>query len=163
MTPGRLGLIWAQAEDGVIGADGVMPWHIPEDMAHFKTVTMGHPVIMGRRTWESLPPRFRPLQGRRNIVVTRQPEWAAEGAEVAHDPDAALALAGDAEAWVIGGGSLYRAFVDEADVLEVTEVDGQYAGDTHAPAIGSRWRLEAQTPWHDSRSGPRYRFLRYRS
>lgn len=162
MTVSRLGMIWAQAEDGVIGVDGMMPWHIPEDMAHFKAVTMGHTVIMGRRTWESLPPRFRPLEGRRNIVVTRQSDWVAEGAEVSHDPDAALALADDEETWIIGGGSLYRAFIDRADVLEVTEVEGEYAGDTHAPAIGSRWRLETQTLWHDSRSGPRYRFLHYR-
>jgi dihydrofolate reductase len=167
MSVARLGMIWAQASDGVIGIDGVMPWHVPEDLAHFKAVTMGHPVIMGRRTWESLPERFRPLEGRRNIVVTRQDDWAADGAEVAHDPDAALALAlagtnsAGTQAWIIGGGSLYSAFLDRADVLEVTEVAGEFAGDTHAPAIDSRWHLDAETPWADSRSGPRYRFLRY--
>lgn len=88
-----VGLIWAQAHDRVIGADGGMPWHVPEDLAHFRAVTLGHPVIMGRRTWESFPARFRPLPGRRNIVLTRDHEWSAEGAEVVHDPDAALALA----------------------------------------------------------------------
>jgi dihydrofolate reductase len=162
MSDARLGMIWAQARDGVIGVDGVMPWHIPEDMAHFREITMGHPVIMGRRTWESLPPRFRPLEGRRNIVVTRQSDWTADGAEVAHDPDAALALAGETETWIIGGGAIYRSFMDQAEVLEVTEVEGEYAGDTHAPGISSRWRLDAETPWQDSRSGPRHRFLRYR-
>jgi dihydrofolate reductase len=171
-------MIWAQASDGVIGIDGVMPWHIPEDLAHFKALTMGHPVIMGRRTWESLPERFRPLEGRRNIVVTRQDDWTADGAEVVHDPDDALALVSSqspvspasspasrgtapVDAWIIGGGSLYAAFLDRADVLEVTEVGGDYTGDTHAPAIDSSWRLDAETPWTDSRSGPRFRFLRY--
>ena len=174
MSSPRLGMIWAQASDGVIGIDGVMPWHVPEDMAHFKAITLGHPVIMGRRTWESLPERFRPLEGRRNIVVTRQDDWTADGAEVAHDPDAALALAlaatdaspGSTDpagptAWIIGGGSLYAAFLDRADVLEVTEVAGDYLGDTHAPHIDSRWRLESGTPWAHSRTGPSYRFLRY--
>lgn len=185
MTASRLGMIWAQARDGAIGVDGVMPWHVPEDMAHFKAVTMGHPVIMGRRTWESIPPRFRPLEGRRNIVVTSDPDWVDAGAEVARDPEAALALARDpqsalardpaaaparardaasgAETWVIGGGSIYAALVDHADVLEVTEVAGEYAADTFAPPIDARWRLESQTPWATSRSGPAYRFLRYRS
>jgi dihydrofolate reductase len=180
MSAPRLGMIWAQASDGVIGVDGVMPWHIPEDMAHFKSVTMGYPVIMGRRTWESLPERFRPLDGRRNIVVTRQIGWTPDGAEVAHDLDAALALvsspslalpqqgaaapveAAPVDAWIIGGGSVYAALLDRASVLEVTEVAGDYAGDTHAPAIDADWHLDAETPWTDSRSGPRFRFLRYR-
>src|SRR5690606_39050619 len=75
-----VGLIWAEAAGGVIGAEGAMPWHVPEDLAHFKEVTMGSPVVMGRKTWDSLPERFRPLQGRENIVITRQQDWAAEGA-----------------------------------------------------------------------------------
>ena len=90
--PGSLGLIWAQARGGVIGAGGTMPWHLPEDLAHFRAATMGAPVIMGRRTWESFPDRFRPLPGRRNIVVTRDPEWADAGAEAAGSLDEALAL-----------------------------------------------------------------------
>lgn len=175
MSAPRLGMIWAQAADGVIGVDGVMPWHIPEDMAHFKAVTMGYPVIMGRRTWESLPERFRPLDGRRNIVVTRQTDWTPNSAEVVHDLDAALALVASpspappqqgieapVDAWIIGGGSLYAALLDRASVLEVTEVAGDYAGDTHAPTIDAHWHLDAETPWTDSRSGPRFRFLRYR-
>ena len=170
MSGPRLGMIWAQASDGVIGVDGVMPWHIPEDLAHFKAVTVGHPVIMGRRTWDSLPERFRPLEGRRNIVVTREGDWTADGAEVVHDLDAALALvpasprspgAAPVDAWIIGGGSLYAALLDRASVLEVTEIAADYSGDTYAPVIDSDWHLDAETPWTDSRSGPRFRFLRY--
>ena len=93
-APGpRLGLIWAEARGGVIGKDGGMPWHVPEDLAHFKERTTGHPVIMGRRTWESFPERFRPLPDRRNIVVTTDAEWAADGAERASSLDEALAQA----------------------------------------------------------------------
>ena len=88
----RLGLIWAEARGGVIGKDGAMPWHVPEDLAHFRAATMGDPVIMGRRTWESFPPRFRPLPGRRNIVVTRNDSWQDDGAERAVSLDQALEL-----------------------------------------------------------------------
>ena len=122
MTTSQLGLIWAQARGGVIGADGGMPWHLPEDMARFKSLTLGHPVVMGRKTWESIPPRFRPLVDRRNIVVTRDESFVAPGAEVAHSVDAALALAGP-EAWVMGGAQLYAATIALADRLEVTEID----------------------------------------
>ena len=100
-----IGLIWAQAANGVIGRDNAIPWHIPEDMAHFREVTTGSTVVMGRRTWESLPARFRPLPGRRNVVLTRDEAWTAEGAEVAHDLTAALA----GDCWVIGGADIYRA------------------------------------------------------
>ncbi len=88
-----IGLIWAESQGGVIGRAGGMPWHVPEDLAHFKDVTLGAPVIMGRKTWESLPPRFRPLPGRANIVVTHRDDWAADGAERAASVDDALALA----------------------------------------------------------------------
>lgn len=158
----RLGLIWAEARGGVIGAAGGMPWHVPEDLAHFREVTMGAPVIMGRRTWESFPDRFRPLPGRRNIVVTRQDAWSAEGAERAASLDVALGLvAGDDVAWIIGGGQLYRAAIARADVLEVTEIDLEVDGDTHAPERGD-WMLAAVAPavgWSSSRTGIRYRFL----
>ena len=255
--PGSLGLIWAQARGGVIGAGGTMPWHLPEDLAHFRAATMGAPVIMGRRTWESFPDRFRPLPGRRNIVVTRDPEWVDAGAEAVGSLDEALALypapapprraapesaprgtratpesalratgasalratgaasesalratgaasesalratpesalratlsasapadvartamngrehEDDAlpspDAWVIGGGELYRAAIDRADVLEVTEIDLDVDGDTMAPEIGaSSWRLASVDPrdgWRTSRTGLRYRFLTYR-
>ena len=163
-------MIWAQARGGVIGADGGMPWHVPEDIAHFKEVTMGAPVVMGRRTWESFPERFRPLPGRRNIVVTRNDEWAgteeAAGAERAASVDAALALAADGDAdwtWVIGGGQVYREALARADRLEVTELDLDAVGDTTAPSAAG-WRVVASDPlegWHTSRSGVRYRFVRY--
>lgn len=158
----RLGLVWAEAAGGVIGADGGMPWHVPEDLAHFKEVTLGAPVIMGRRTWESFPERFRPLPGRRNIVITRSGGWDADGAERAGSLDDALALAGDADVvWVIGGGGIFREAIGRADVLEVTELDLQVDGDTYAPDR-SGWVTAGVEPadgWHTSRDGIRYRFL----
>jgi len=156
-----IGLIWAQARDRVIGADGGIPWHVPEDAAHFRDLTMGSTVIMGRRTWDSLEPRFRPLPGRRNVVVTRDSAWGAEGAETVHSLDAALA---DFDGWVIGGAQLYSESIGRADHLEVTEIDLEVDGDTRAPAIDGRWTLTPETvdaPWLTSRAGPRYRFLSY--
>lgn len=163
MTSPRLGLIWAEARGGIIGRDGGMPWHVPEDLAHFRAVTTGAPVIMGRRTWESFPERFRPLPGRRNIVVTRSSSWSADGAERAGSLDAALALAGDvAEVWVIGGAGLFAEAIGRADLLEVTELDLEVAGgDTVAPAQDG-WavaRLEPAEGWAVSRTGVPYRFL----
>ncbi|WP_371029126.1 dihydrofolate reductase [Pseudoclavibacter sp. JSM 162008] len=161
-----VGLVWAQAHGGVIGAEGGIPWHVPEDLAHFKAVTLEHPVIMGRKTWDSLPERFRPLPGRRNIVVTRQPDWFAEGAERAGSLEEALSLASagtGAEAWVMGGGELYRAAIATADRLEVTEIDLAVDGDAHAPdRSGDDWVVDAREPsdgWLESRTGIRYRFL----
>ncbi|WP_378145134.1 dihydrofolate reductase [Cnuibacter sp. UC19_7] len=155
-----IGLVWAQSRDGVIGADGGIPWRIPEDMAHFREVTGTSVVVMGRRTWDSLPPRFRPLPGRENVVVTRDRTWGAEGARVAHSVDEALSgHVGDV--WVIGGGEIYREALPSADVLEVTEVDASVEGDTVAPAIGPEWAPEAGE-WHESSSGIRYRFVTYR-
>jgi dihydrofolate reductase len=159
-----LGLIWAEAHDGVIGVDGRMPWHLPEDLAHFKALTMGSPVIMGRRTWDAIDPRFRPLVGRRNIVVTRDPSWKAEGAEVAHSIDDALAMP-DADAWVIGGAHLYGETIARADRLEVTEIDAAFTGDevAHAPEIDATWRPapDVDPTWLISRTGLAYRFLSY--
>lgn len=154
-----IGLVWAEAAEGVIGADGGMPWHVPEDLAHFKAVTLGHPVVMGRRTWESFPDRFRPLPGRRNIVVTRDGAWADEGAERASSLSDALAIAeGSDRVWVIGGGELFREAIALADRLEVTELDLRVPGDTFAPGR-SDWAVEADSPWETSRTGIRYRFL----
>lgn len=152
----ELGLIWAQTPTGVIGSGGGIPWHVPEDFAHFKEATLGSAVIMGRRTWDSLPERFRPLPGRRNIVVTRNAEWAAEGAERAGSLDAALALASGEPVWVIGGGELYREAIARADVLEVTEIDLDVDGDTYAPDVAG-WS-GATGEWQTSRTGIRYRF-----
>ncbi|RZI91940.1 MAG: dihydrofolate reductase [Microbacterium sp.] len=157
----RIGLIWAEAHGGVIGADGGMPWHVPEDLAHFREKTTGAPVIMGRRTWESFPERFRPLPGRRNIVVTRDDAWQADGAERAGSLAAALALAGgDQTVWVIGGGGLFREAIDRADVLEITELDLAVDGDTYAPPRDG-WPVVSTGPWQTSRTGVRYRFLRH--
>lgn len=161
---GGIGLIWAEAAGGVIGAAGGMPWHVPEDLAHFKTVTAGASVVMGRKTWDSLPPRFRPLPGRRNIVVTRNAAWTADGAERTGSLSEALSHAADASSsriWVIGGGELFRETIDVAEVLEVTELDLDVAGDTLAPARGG-FILAAASPeegWATSASGIRYRFL----
>ena len=155
-------MIWAQARGGVIGQGGEMPWHVPEDLAHFKELTAGAPVVMGRRTWESLPPRFRPLTGRRNIVITRQAGFDAPGAEVTASIDTALDLvATEPTVWVTGGATLYSELMGRADRLEITEIDLEVDGDTHAPAIGDRWAVSHASDWLTSRGGPRYRFLTY--
>ena len=158
-----LALIWAQAHDRVIGADGVMPWHLTEDLRHFRALTGDDPVLMGRRTWESLPERYRPLPGRENVVVTRQEGWSAPGATVAHSLEQALALAGAADAstvWVIGGAELYRQTLSTADRLEVTEIDLEVDGDTRAPEPGTGWTVHAGE-WLTGSNGMRYRFLTY--
>ncbi|MGO3885036.1 MAG: dihydrofolate reductase [Mycetocola sp.] len=160
-TTPRLGLVWAQAEGRVIGAQGGMPWHIPEDLAHFREVTRGSQVVMGRVTWDSLPERFRPLPGRHNTVVTRQEDWAADGAERAASLDDALSRAQSDTVWVIGGGQLYREAIVLADVLEVTQIRLAVDGDTTAPEIDeAQWRVSAG-PWHRSTSGHEIRFVRY--
>lgn len=153
-------LVWAQARGGVIGKDNAIPWHIPEDMAHFKEVTRGLPVAMGRRTWESLPPRFRPLPGRRNIVVTSGTE-PLTGAEIAHSVADALAATGG-DICVIGGAQIYTAAMPFASALIVTEIDLDVDGDTYAPTIGTVWAPISNTDWLTSpASGARYRFVRY--
>jgi dihydrofolate reductase len=157
----KIQLIYARARNGVIGKDGVMPWHLPEDLAHFKQLTQGHPVIMGRKTWDSLPPRFRPLPGRRNIVVTRQPDWVADGAERAGGLEEAIALAAASgtEAWVIGGAQIYAQALPLAQRVEVTEIDQDFAGDAHAPVLGPEWTETARSA-HISASGLPYAFVR---
>lgn len=158
----KLGLIYARARNGVIGKDGVMPWHLPEDLAHFKRTTAGCPVIMGRRTWESLPPRFRPLPGRSNIVVTRQPDWHADGATRAASLDEALRLcAGAPQAWVIGGAQIYALALPLADTVVATELDVNVEGDTHAPVLGSEWR-EAAREERRTADGLPFAFVTYR-
>lgn len=158
--------IWAQTTAGVIGRDGAMPWHLPEDLAHFKRATLGEPVVMGRRTWESFPPRFRPLPGRENIVITRTAGFVAPGATVVGSLGEALARgrAGGAEPWVIGGGTVYAEAMPLLDELWVTEIDVDEPGDAFAPAIGDEWRVAWSDPesgWHTSAAGIRYRFLTY--
>ena len=134
----------AVARNGVIGREGGLPWHISSDLKRFKEITMGKPVIMGRKTWESLPRK--PLPGRRNIVLTRQEGFAAEGAEVVATPGDALRLCGTApEVAVIGGGEVYRLFWPLVDRIYLTEVDLEVAGDTHFPVLDpAEWREVAR-------------------
>ena len=154
-------LVWAQGSGGVIGRDNTIPWHVPEDMAYFKKVTQGHPVIMGRRTWDSLPPRFRPLPGRRNIVISRQPDWAAEGAESADGIASALALT-DEDVCVIGGGQIYTAAMPFATQLLVSEIDVSIDGDAWAPPIDDSWHAQDTGEWLTSeKNGTRYRWISY--
>lgn len=134
MSQPLVALIAAVARNGVIGNGRDLVWRLPEDMRHFRSVTMGAPVIMGRNTWESLPERFRPLPGRRNVVLSRQPDWAAPGAEVAHDLEQALALVADADrVFVIGGAQVYALALPRADELVLTEIDRDFEGDTRFP------------------------------
>ena len=159
--PARLHLIYARASNGVIGQAGALPWHLPEDLAHFKRTTLGCPVIMGRKTWDSLPPRFRPLPGRANIVVTRDAAWAAEGALVAHSLEAARALCPtNSDAWVIGGAQIYAQALPVASRVVVTEIDQVFEGDAFAPELGAEWR-ETQRERHVSASGLRFAFVNF--
>jgi dihydrofolate reductase len=136
----RISLIVAVARNGVIGKDGKLPWHLPEDLKRFKALTMGHHIIMGRRTWESIG---RPLPGRKSVVVTRQRDYSAPGAIVVHSlPDAVAACAGDDEVFVIGGEEIYRTALPIADRIHLTRLDADYAGDTRFPAL-------APGQWHE--------------
>jgi dihydrofolate reductase len=145
----RVHLIFAQARQGVIGHAGVLPWHLPEDMAHFRRTTAHRTVLMGRRTWESLPARFRPLPGRRNIVLTTQAGWSATGAQRCASLDEALAAcSADAEVWVIGGAQLYAQALPLADRLVVTEIDADFAGDTRFPAWDRQDFVEVSRDTH---------------
>ncbi|MCT9809190.1 dihydrofolate reductase [Acidovorax sp. Be4] len=155
-------LIYARAANGVIGHHNAMPWHLPEDLAHFKQLTGGNAVVMGRKTWDSLPERFRPLPGRSNIVVTRQADWQAPGALRASSLDDALALAAQhsTDVWVIGGAQIYAQALPLADAVEVTEIAQDFAGDAYAPTLGNEWQ-EASRSEAVSRTGLSYAFVRY--
>jgi dihydrofolate reductase len=132
-------LVIARAANGVIGNLGGMPWHIPADLRHFKQLTKGRPMIMGRKTFDSLPGL---LEGRRHIVLTRDPDWAEEGAEVAGTPEEALRLANGPHVFVIGGAEIYRLFLPLADRIEVTEIDATPKGDTVLePFDSSVWKV----------------------
>lgn len=157
----KLHLIWAQAKGRVIGLNGVMPWHLPEDLAHFKQHTQGCPVIMGRKTWESLPPRFRPLPGRRNIVISRRTDWQAEGAELADSLQAAQRLcAGSDVVWVIGGAQIYTQALPLAQRVVMTQIDAEYAGDAFAPELGPEWQEVSRHP-HETAKGLKYSFVTF--
>ncbi|WP_449385375.1 dihydrofolate reductase [Cellulomonas soli] len=161
-----IALVWACTVDGVIGKDGTLPWRLPEDLARFRRLTDGSAVVMGRATWESLPPRMRPLPGRRNLVLTSTAGFLAPGAQVVDSLEEAFAQAAAAgpgtTTWVVGGGAVYDQALPSADVVERTVVDLAVDGDTWAPALDpARWTLTACDPasgWHTSSTGLRYRF-----
>lgn len=155
-----VGLIWAQSPSGVIGRAGGIPWRLPEDQARFKDLTLGHTVVMGRLTWESLPAKVRPLPGRRNVVVTRQAGYMAEGATVVGGLDEALT---DDETWVIGGGEIYALALPVATRCEVTEVEVDMPredDDVVAPVLDEAW-VGVEGDWMVSTLGLRYRFFSY--
>ena len=155
----RIYLVAAVAANGIIGAKGKLPWHLPEDLKHFKKLTLGHPIIMGRLTWESLG---KALPGRENIVVTRQPGYSAPGAAVASSLGAALALcAGEPTAFVIGGHQLFVDSLPMASGLVLTEIHRDYAGDTWFPKYDrSQWR-ESQRESHTASDGTKFDFVLY--
>ncbi len=166
-TP-RIAMIWAQTSTGVIGQDNSLPWYIPEDFAHFKARTLGAPVVMGRKTWQSLPDKSRPLPGRTNIVISRDPLFSAPGATVVTTLDSALAQAtevpGCETVWIIGGASIYRALLERADLLAVTVIDADIAGDAFAPELDGTWHEVSREPesgWQESRTGTRFAWIDY--
>jgi dihydrofolate reductase len=155
-------LIWAQAQDRCLGVDGTLPWHLPEDLRLFRALTFGSTVVMGRRTWESLPPRARPLPGRQNVVLSTRLTSPAAGVRVAGSP--AEVLAAHQDFWVIGGASVYAAFLPFAAAVVVTEIDARFPVDTWAPILGGEWRLDERTPdegWSVSSTGLRYATSRW--
>jgi dihydrofolate reductase len=154
----RISLVLAMATNGAIGLNGAMPWRIPEDMKHFKAVTMGKPIVMGRKTWDSFPKK--PLPGRANIVITRDANWRGDGAVVAHSLDEALAEAGEAdEIAVIGGAEIYKLALPRADLVHLTQVHRDFAGDTHMPLFdAAHWRETARED-HATPEGLAYSFV----
>jgi dihydrofolate reductase len=158
----KVSLVAAVARDGVIGRDNAIPWRLPEDVARFKELTTGHPVVMGRRTWDSLPDRFRPLPGRRNVVVTRNDAWHAEGAErVASVEEALELLAAEEVVFVIGGAQVYAAALPFADELLLTEIDLAVAGDVAFPPFDRTAFVETEREAHVAADGTPFAFVTY--
>ena len=155
-----IGLIWAQADGGVIGNAGRIPWRLPEDQARFKELTFGSTVLMGRLTWESLPASVRPLPGRRNLVLTSDPSWAAEGAERVDSVETAIGLT-SGDLWVMGGAAVYAATLPLADRVDVTYLDLATDGDVFAPVLGPTWRPALEGEWQTSTTGLRFKCVRY--
>ena len=155
-----LHMIYARARNGVIGKQGQLPWHLPEDLAHFKRTTLGQPVVMGRVTWESLPVKFRPLPGRSNVVVSRQPSFSAPGAQVVASLDDAMALFSPTEViWLIGGAQLYAQGLAKASRIIVTEIDADYEGDAYAPSLSTSDWIETHRTSHISAQGLTYHLV----
>lgn len=147
-----LSLIWAMGHNQVIGINNKLPWHLPAELAYFKRVTMGHPIIMGRRTFESIG---RPLPGRTNIVLTRDDTFTADNIVVVHSVEQALELYGQAGAFVIGGTQIYRQFYPYAERLYITMIEHEFEGDEYFPDIDwSQWRLIEETPGLRNESNP---------
>lgn len=158
----ELVLIAAVARNGVIGKGNRLLWHIPEDMQFFKQTTLGHPVIMGRKTWESLPPRFRPLPGRRNLVITRDAQFDAPGAELVDSLDAARARLADVPTiFVIGGAEIYAQALPHAQRMWLTEIDRDFEGDASFPDWPRDEFVATERSAHDSGQGWRYRRVHY--
>lgn len=152
-----ISLVVAVAENGVIGQRGQLPWRIPADLKRFKTLTMGKPVIMGRKTWDSLPKK--PLPGRTNIVITRNPDFSADGAVVAHSFADAVAKAGGGDVAVIGGEAIFAAALPIANIIHLTEVAATPDGDAVMPPIDrTQWRETACEGPYDA-DGIRYSFV----
>jgi dihydrofolate reductase len=155
-------LVAAVARGGVIGRDGGIPWRLAEDMQRFRSLTMGHPVVMGRRTWESLPDQFRPLPGRGNVVVTRTPDWSAQGADRAGSIEEALnLLESESRVFVIGGGEIYAAALPFADELVLTEIDAEIEGDTTFPSWDHGEFEEVERDERVAEDGTPFAFVRY--
>ena len=152
-----LHLIYARSRNNVIGVNGDLPWHLPEDLAHFKQTTLGQPVIMGRVTWQSIPEKFRPLPGRTNVVVSRQHDFSAPGAQVVASLQAGLDLfSSDQVVWLIGGAQLYAQALPLAQQLVITEIDADYEGDAFAPHLQSHEWRETHRSKHTSAQGLGY-------
>ncbi len=157
----QINLIWAQARNGVIGKDNAIPWRLAQDLARLKALTLGHPVIMGRKTWDSLPPKFRPLPGRRNIVLTRALDWNEPGAEPAHNLNEALQKCEQvAQVWILGGADIYAQALPLAQRAEITEIDADFEGDAFAPPLGALWK-EVARERHVSATGLPFSFVSY--
>ena len=155
-------LIAAVSRGGVIGRDGGIPWRLPEDMQRFRSLTMGHPVVMGRHTWESLPDQFRPLPGRGNVVVTRNPDWSAQGADRAGSIEEAFDLfEAESQVFVIGGGEVYAAALPSADELVLTEIDADIEGDTMFPSWDRDEFEEIERHERVAEDGTPFAFVRY--
>lgn len=162
----RLNLIYIRASNGVIGNKGTLPWHLPEDLKHFRAMTMSHPVIMGRKTWDSLPTKFRPLPGRRNIVVTRNAQWQAQGAEAVRSLHEALMLTHhETEVFVIGGAEIYaqaQLMAAEGSRVYLTEIEKNMQGDTHLPSLDNTWReLSRERHYSAAPNDFHYSFITY--
>lgn len=158
----RIHIVVAAAENDIIGRDGAMPWRIPEDLKRFRSITMGHPIIMGRKTWTAIG---RPLTGRENILLTRQKDFAADGATVLHSLREALdhVLArGATDAFIIGGGDLYRQALPLADIVHLTRVHAEFEGDASFPELDPSWREVAREPSSQDAPTPlAYDFITY--